>query len=79
MDKLTVMHAFCRIVERGSFARAAEDLEVSAGLLSREIKQLEQSLGCSLLTRTTRSMSLTEQGRNYHDEARRILDAVNGM
>lgn len=79
MDKLTVMHAFCRIVERGSFARAAEDLDVSAGLLSREIKRLEQALGCSLLTRTTRSMSLTEQGRNYHAQARRILEAVDGL
>lgn len=79
MDKLTVMHAFCRIVARGSFARAAEDLDVSPGLLSREIKQLERALGCSLLTRTTRAMSLTEQGRNYHAEAQRVLDAVDGM
>ena len=42
MDKLSVMNAFRRIVERGSFARAAEDLGVSPALLSREIKLLEQ-------------------------------------
>lgn len=76
MDKLSVMHAFRRIVERGSFARAAEDLGVSPALLSREIKLLEESLGSTLLTRTTRSMSLTDAGRLYFDEAIGILDAV---
>ncbi len=76
MDKLSVMHAFRRIVERGSFARAAEDLGVSPALLSREIKLLEKSLGTTLLTRTTRSMSLTDAGRVYYDEAIGILDAV---
>lgn len=79
MDKLSVMHAFRRIVERGSFARAAEDLGVSPALLSREIKLLEQSLGTMLLTRTTRSMSLTDAGRLYFDEATGILDAVTGV
>ena len=76
MDKLSVMQAFRRIVERGSFARAAEDLGVSPALLSREIKLLEESLGSTLLTRTTRSMSLTDAGRIYYDEATSILDAV---
>lgn len=76
MDKLSVMNAYCRIVERGSFARAAEDLGVSPALLSREVKLLEESLGCTLLTRSTRSMSVTGQGRLYYDEAQRILDAV---
>nr|WP_282568936.1 LysR family transcriptional regulator [Aliiroseovarius sp. S2029] len=70
------MHAFRRIVERGSFARAADDLGVSAALLSRQVKLLEQSFGTTLLTRTTRSMSLTEAGQIYYDEAARILDNV---
>ncbi|MFV1875634.1 LysR family transcriptional regulator [Nioella sp.] len=79
MDKLSVMHAFRRIVERGSFSRAAEDLGVSPALLSRDIKLLEESLGSTLLTRTTRSMSLTDAGRLYYDEAAGILDAVSGV
>ncbi|MPQ94144.1 LysR family transcriptional regulator [Thioclava sp. JE_KL1] len=79
MDKLSVMQAFRRIVDRGSFARAAEDLGVSPALLSREIKLLEESLGSSLLTRTTRSMSLTDAGRLYYDEASGILDAVTSV
>ena len=45
MDRLAVMQAFCRIVERGSFARAAEDLGVSPALLSQDLKRLEQRLG----------------------------------
>ena len=76
MDKLSVMQAFRRIVERGSFARAAEDLRVSPALLSREVKLLEDSLGTTLLSRTTRSMSLTDAGRLYYDEAADILNAV---
>jgi DNA-binding transcriptional LysR family regulator len=79
MDKPTVMHAFCGIVERGSSARAAEDRHGSAGLLSREIEQQERSLGCNRLTRTTRSMSRTEQGRNHHDDTRRIRGAGHSM
>lgn len=79
MDKLSVMHAFRRIVERGSFSRAAEDLGVSPALLSREIRLLEEGLGSVLLTRTTRSMSLTDAGRLYYDEAGGILDAVSGV
>lgn len=70
------MQAFRRIVERGSFARAADDLGVSPALLSREVKLLEDSLGTTLLSRTTRSMSLTDAGRLYYDEAADILNAV---
>ncbi|AZL60206.1 LysR family transcriptional regulator [Tabrizicola piscis] len=77
MDKLSTMQAYCRIVDRGSFARAAEDLGVSAALLSREIRLLEDSLGTTLITRTTRRMSLTEAGRVYYHEALGILDAVH--
>ncbi|MBY6059546.1 LysR family transcriptional regulator [Leisingera daeponensis] len=76
MDKLSVMNAFCRIVDRGSFSRAAEDVGVSPALLSREVKLLEESLGASLLTRTTRTMSLTDNGQLFYDEALRILRAV---
>lgn len=77
MDKFGVMRAFCRIVDRGSIARAAEDLGVSSSLLSRDLKLLEESLGCRLITRTTRSMSLTEHGRLYYEQADRILQAVD--
>ena len=79
MDKFSVMTAYCRIVERGSFARAAEDLGVSSALLSKEIKLLEESLGSILLNRTTRSMSVTEAGQHYYEEALSILEAVSKL
>lgn len=79
MDKLSVMRAFCRIVERGSFVRAAEDLGVSPALLSTEVRLLEKSLGTGLLNRTTRSMSLTDHGRRYYEEALEILNAVDAV
>lgn len=79
LDKLSVMHAFRRIVERGSFTRAAKDLGVSPALLSREIRLLEESLGSTLLTRTTRSMSITDAGQLYYDEATAVLGAVTAM
>ncbi len=77
MDKLSTMQAFCRIVDRGSFTRAAEDLGVSPALLSREVRLLEDSLGTTLIARTTRRMSLTDAGSLYYQEALGILDAVN--
>lgn len=76
MDKLSVMQAFCRIVERGSFTRAADDVGVSPALLSREISRLEAGLGVTLIARTTRRMTLTETGRAYYDEAQAILSAL---
>lgn len=76
MDRLAIMKSFCRIVERGSIVRAAEDLGVSSALLSRNLKLLEQSLGCSLINRTTRTMSITEHGRLYYEESKRILEDI---
>lgn len=73
------MRAYCRIVERGSFTRAAEDLGVSAALLSREVSRLEASLGVALLSRSTRRMTLTEAGRAYYDEAQAILMAIGSF
>ena len=79
MDRLSVMRAYCRIVELNSFKKASEDVGVSSALLSREIKLLEQSLGCQLLSRTTRSMSLTEYGQIYCDETKRLLDEIDDL
>ena len=79
MDRISVMRAFCRIVEMGSFTKAAKDLGVSSALLSRETKLLEESLGCVLIARTTRSMSLTEHGALYYAEARRLLAELESL
>jgi DNA-binding transcriptional LysR family regulator len=60
------LKAFAAVVAHGSFARAAEDLRISASTLSQTIRQLETRLGLRLLNRTTRSLSLTEAGARLH-------------
>ncbi|MER8576574.1 LysR family transcriptional regulator [Mesorhizobium sp. M1338] len=60
------LKAFATVVAHGSFARAAEDLRISASTLSQTIRQLEARLGLRLLNRTTRSLSLTEAGARLH-------------
>lgn len=79
MDRLDVMRTYCRVVDRMSISRAADDLGLSAALVSKHIKLLEEGLGCVLLTRTTRRMSLTEHGRHYYEECRRILGEIEAL
>lgn len=61
------LKAFVAIVDRGSFARAADHLGLSRSALSQIIRQLESRLGVRLLNRTTRSVSPTETGRSLHE------------
>ncbi|MDT0955680.1 LysR family transcriptional regulator, partial [Staphylococcus pseudintermedius] len=74
MDQLALMRSFRRVVELGGFARAADDLGLSAAGLSKQVRQLEARLGTVLLQRTTRRMSLTDGGRLYFAECCRLLD-----
>ncbi|PWJ94962.1 LysR family transcriptional regulator [Mesorhizobium loti] len=60
------LKAFATVVAHGNFARAADDLRISASTLSQMIRQLEARLGLRLLNRTTRSLSLTEAGARLH-------------
>lgn len=60
------LKAFVAVVERASFARAADHLGLSPSALSQVIRQLEHRLGVRLLNRTTRSVSPTEPGRRLH-------------
>ncbi len=73
------MKAFVASVESESFSAAARRLRVSANVVSHRIQTLEKHLGCRLFNRTTRRMSLTEQGRVYYEaitEALRLIDAA---
>ena len=79
MDSFTLMRAFRRIVERGSLARAAEDLGLSPAGLSKQLRTLETHLGVVLLQRTTRRMSLTETGNAYYRECSRLLDELDAL
>ncbi|EPO7769055.1 TPA: LysR substrate-binding domain-containing protein [Klebsiella aerogenes] len=76
MDKLRGMETFVAVVECGSFTGAATRLEMSAVMVGKYIALLEGQLGTRLLERNTRWQSLTDAGRVYFDEARRVLEQV---
>lgn len=77
MDKLRAMTFFCRAVEAKTFAAAAQSLDVVPSALSKVISSLEKDLGFSLLSRSTRSLSLTEEGAVYYEQCRQILADVD--
>ena len=74
MDKLNNIKVFCRIVELGTFAAVAREMKVSAMMISKYMAQLEESLGVTLLNRTTRRISLTEAGESYYARSKPLLD-----
>ncbi|HCB3009208.1 TPA: LysR family transcriptional regulator [Klebsiella aerogenes] len=76
MDKLRGMETFVAVVECGSFTGAAARLEMSAVMVGKYIALLEGQLGTRLLERNTRRQSLTDAGRVYFDEVRRVLEEV---
>jgi DNA-binding transcriptional LysR family regulator len=77
MDRLTSMAMFVRVVERGSFAAAAEGSGMTPTMVGNHIRELEQRLKGRLLNRTTRSQSLTELGKRYHARCLEILALVD--
>src|SRR4051812_43538627 len=77
MDRLQSMRVFAKVVEQGSFARAAESLDMSNTVVTRNIADLEAHLGTRLLNRTTRKLSLTETGQQYLERVRQILTDID--
>jgi DNA-binding transcriptional LysR family regulator len=73
MDRFAALEAYVRVVESGSFVRAAEKLGWSTSALSRHIADLEQHLGARLLNRTTRRLSLTETGQAFYERSVALL------
>lgn len=76
MDKLTSMQVFVAVVETGSFAAAAERLDLSRAMVTRHVMNLENRLGTRLLNRTTRRLSLTEAGVAYFERCQQVLADV---
>lgn len=71
------VQTFLEVVDRGGFAAAARALGVSPSAVTRAVADLEADLGVQLLTRTTRSVSLTQPGRGYLDAARAALATLD--
>ncbi|MDM0011055.1 LysR family transcriptional regulator [Variovorax sp. J22P168] len=77
MDRLKAMQTFVQIADRGSLTRAAEAQGSSLPAVVRSLAALEAHLGVRLFHRTTRRISLTEEGRRYLDSAREVLAAAD--
>ncbi|HXE47302.1 MAG TPA: LysR family transcriptional regulator, partial [Ramlibacter sp.] len=76
MDKFQEMLAFTSVVEAGSFVRASDSLAMSKAAVSRQIADLETRLGVRLLHRTTRKLSLTQEGEVFYARCRELLGGL---
>lgn len=76
MNLLKSMEVFVQVVESASFSRAAAAMRLSPAMVSNRISQLESQVGVRLLSRTTRSFSLTDNGERYFAHCRRLLAEI---
>lgn len=77
MDALDAMAIFARVVERGSFSAVAREIGLSQPTISKQVSLLEKRLGGRLFVRSTRQLSLTDEGQRYYKHCRQILAAVD--
>lgn len=73
MDRFDAMQAFARVVETGSFTRAADTLHMSRATVTQLVQQLEARLRVRLLNRTTRKVNVTTDGAAYYERVRQLL------
>lgn len=79
MDRLDAMKAFVRVVEAGSFTRAAQTLHISRTTVTQLVQQLEARLRLKLLNRTTRKVNVTEDGAVYYERIVRVLAELDDV
>jgi DNA-binding transcriptional LysR family regulator len=77
MENLRALTVFIRIARVGSFSKAARELEISPQAASNHVKSLERSIGVRLFNRTTRQMSLTEEGQRLYTTCVSAIDAID--
>ena len=77
MDKFLEMQTFATVVDAGSFVRAAESMDMSKAAVSRYVADLEARLGVRLMHRTTRKLSLTEEGHAFHIRCKTLLSELD--
>jgi len=76
INLVAAMRVFTAVVDSGSFAGASDKLEMSRGMATRYVTQLEAHLGVRLLHRTTRKLSLTVAGEDYYQRAVQIISTI---
>lgn len=76
MDRYTALQVFRQVAELNSFAEAGRRLNLSPAAISKNVAELEASLGARLINRTTRRMALTDEGKLYLEHVVRGLDAL---
>src|SRR5258708_4042369 len=74
MDRFDAMQIFVRVVERGSFSAVAKERGIGQPAVSKQTSALEDELGAELIHRTSRSIALTDPGRDFYESALRLLD-----
>ena len=77
MDRFWAMEVFVRIVDTGSLSAAARELDTTQPSVSRQLRALEHRLKTQLLHRSTRHVSLTDAGRAYYEDCKRILSDID--
>lgn len=73
----SALRSFITVVETGSFAKAAEQLDVSTAAISRRIAALEGLLGSQLIARTTRRLDLTDAGKLFYEDTLNIFQMLD--
>lgn len=76
MDLYAAMRAFVRVVDAHSFSGVARELKVAQSTVSKQISALEEHLGARLVNRTTRALSLTDEGRQFYEPSCAIIEAL---
>src|SRR5258708_8154997 len=79
MDLLSALGVLVRVVETGSFSAVARERELSQAAVARQVSQLEGHFGVRLFHRTTRKLSLTDDGEMLLGLARPVLDSVDEL
>jgi DNA-binding transcriptional LysR family regulator len=79
MDLINGLHTFIRVVETGSFSAVAREANTSQSAVTRQVAQLEEHFGVRLLHRTTRKLSLTDEGQDLLGRARHLLEEAEDL
>ncbi len=77
MDKIEVLRAYTRLVERGSFSGVARELRVKQSTVSKWLQTLESDLDAQLIERTTRAMHVTDAGQRFYERALTVLETYD--